>query len=151
MVADEAKTTLIRPVDLTIKSVMSEIYALDKFLLIPKVRDILMKFPDYAPFIHVIAKLEYLHNIIATGRMEKFYFLAILPISMIRDNLVTYHIPKSNGDFITSRWKIVESHGSSVLFEVDFLSAYYIWQRKFQLFFGNEQFPLALVVEPWQP
>ena len=147
LVVDEASNKLISPAVVSIKSVMSEtVRKVDEFLLTPEGRDI-----SYVDFVYCLFKLEYLHNLKAVGQMKKFHFFTILPISMIKDNLLTYHIPRGNDDFDTSRWKIVESHGSSVLFEVDFLSAYYIWQREFQLFLGDEQFPLALVVEPWQP
>lgn len=75
-----------------------------------------------------------------------FRFYAMLPVH-VRDNLLTYILPKSNGDLDTSRWRRIETDGPHVILEMDLLSACILYNRQYVLHYYNIEFDLALMCE----
>lgn len=99
----------------------------------------LMEFAEYLEDSSAYSKVAVIDE------TARFQFFGTLPA--VRNNLINYDIPISNSDFDTAKWKILETHGTNVLFEVDTFSAILIYRRGFRLFLDDAQFSLALVVD----
>lgn len=74
-----------------------------------------------------------------------FIFYAMLPVAA-PENLLTYVIPKSNGDLDTAHWKIVRTNGSHVILQTDLLGACVLHNMHFALRYNDTEFDLALLI-----
>jgi len=78
------------------------------------------------------------------GDNTRYKFYTKLPIAY-GDKVLIYDLPIENNDIDRAKWKVPDSDGQHVLFNVDLLSAVILLNQQFRMRLNGQEFNMALL------